>query len=122
MLSPYGSSGPSEIVPDVAEIFTMPVVQHVPAFDEHLGPSTTYSPGLLLGVNGPPTGPVYPTLATQAATAVLATGEFEFDGQDVLWLAPVVDMKVSAALFVHVVSAGAASVTENLPAAQLLHA
>ena len=58
----------------------MPVVQHVPAFDEHLGPFTMYSPGLLDGVNGPPTGPVYPALAVQAATAVLATGEFEFDG------------------------------------------
>jgi hypothetical protein len=50
------------------------------------------------------------------------TLEYVSVGQDVLWLAPVVDTKVPAALFVHVVSAVAASVTENLPAAQLVHA
>ena len=71
--------------------------------------------------NSPPFAPVYPALAVQAATVVLATGEFEFDGQGVLWLAPVVDMYVPVVLFVHVVSAVAASVTENLPAAQSVH-
>jgi len=66
--------------------------------------------------------PKYPALPTQAWIDVLDDGEFEFDGQGVLWLAPVVDTKVPAALFVHVVSAVAASDTENLPAAQLVHA
>lgn len=70
-------------MPAVSEILTIPVVQHVPAFDEHVGLLTVYSPGWLASVNGPPTGPVYPALAVQAATAVLTAGEFEFGGQGV---------------------------------------
>jgi len=66
--------------------------------------------------------PVYPALPTQASIDVLDDGEFEPDGQDVLWLAPDVDTKVPAALFVHVASAVAATDAEYLPAAQSVHA
>jgi len=83
------------VAPTVAEYFPVPHSVHAPEPDAVL-----YFPATHAAIELP--CPVYPALPTQAE---LEAGEIEFVGQ-----------------FVHVASAVAASDTENLPAAQLVHA
>ncbi len=99
-------------------MLVMPSVQQVPLFapvEEHDGLLDMYSPGMLIGENGPPGGPVYPALATQAVMVLLAGGELELFGQFV----HIADLIPEYVLATHDSHAVAPNTLEYVPAVQL---